>query len=85
MTKSPMTDFEKQRRMDLDEEARRLAAETDNIYVTHLGEFDEDPFTYTKQLLTTLCLVTGRPVPSDNEIIKIIERVKNNSDKNSDH
>ncbi len=81
MTKPPMTDFEKQRRMDLDAEARKIASEDDNVHMLHLGEFQTDPFEYTKELLTAICQATGRPVPTDEEIRGIVERAKNDIDK----
>lgn len=85
MTKPPMTDFEKQRLLDLDVEAQKLADEYEHVQIMHLGEYEDDPFIYTKELLTALCEATGRPVPSDEEIRAIVERAKNDINKNPDH
>ncbi len=81
MKKPPMTDLEKQRRVDMKAETRKLADDFDNVHVLEMGEFDDDPFQYTKELLTSICHATGRPVPTDEEIRKIVERAKNDIDK----
>ena len=81
MKKPPMTDYEKQQRMDMDAEAQKLAEDFDNVHLMELGEFDDDPFLYTKELLTAICQATGRPVPTDDEIKEIVERAKSDIDK----
>lgn len=78
MTQPPMTDFEKQRRMDIEDEARRVVGELDNVHVLELNE--DDPFTYTKDLLTAICKATGQTLPTDDEIREIIEKAKNQVD-----
>ena len=81
MKKPPMTDLEKQRRMDMNAEARKLAEDFNDVRVLEMGEFDDDPLLYTKKLLTAICQATGRPVPTDEEIREIVERAKNDIDK----
>ena len=77
----PMTDLERQRILDLEAEARKVAREYDNVYIAPVGIFHDDPFTYTKELLTALCQATGRPIPSDEEIQDIVERAEKDIDK----
>ena len=81
MTKPPMTDFEKQRLIDMDREMRKLAETDENVHILSLGDFKQDPFTYTKELLTAICQATGKPVPSDQEILKIVSRARKDIDK----
>lgn len=66
--KPPMTDYEKQ-----------LLLDQDNVHVVNLKPFDEDPFEYTKGLLVAICGITGKSVPSDDEIRKIVEQAKKES------
>lgn len=78
MTQPPITDLEKQRLIDVKEEMKQLAENDDSIHLVEVGSFDGDPFTYTKELLMSLCSAMGRPVPSDDEIWKIVNNVKKN-------
>ena len=71
----PMTDYEKQQIMDIENEARQMANEFNNIQIVEMNNY-EDPFTYTKNLLMAICKATGQQPPTDDEIREIIEKAR---------
>lgn len=58
-----MSDYEKQKLLD-----------DENFHQVELPEFEEDPFEYAKGLITAICTVTGKPIPSDEEIKTMIDK-----------